>query len=1627
MSTTEGSQRVEDLVVPAESVEQVAPTPAASNPSVEVVAEQLAVMAVSGTESAAMLASGNEDHGPDSVSDPGYCPSPRPAVAVADTLLEENAVLKASLADLKETVNALLKAQVQAIAGNQNGHEDQQLKNLGLRLRLDGLIKNIPDFNGDQDHPNYLESFRKFILMVQELKSCEGFTNHDKLMFVVPHLKGQAYSWWAESTSCFASSEEAFTRIPIGEFLNKFSEKFMPRNPLYKLYSKLLNLHQNEKNTALHTNEFRTHAALVDGANAETLAFLFLKSLRPEVLDKVRSHIPNLQDFRALIDYACYSSEMDERREVLAVKAHKTGVKGLAVATTIRKSGKKQAWVQAAQLDRRCYRCGQSGHIIANCPTPADPNTRGSRGQKKVVKANTASTTIKVSTSLTTGGSHVLTGHENNIESDIHFILDSGSERHILSEKCANALGIKRVPTKTVVVTADGAQHRAEEASDKEIKLFCKNKCVVISKPLIVKNFCNNLLSVSCLNLCGYAITFGTNGSVVIMRNDKLIAETASTSSCERTLCLTESRVLETPVSNHKRKRFDAPKTPFGQSTYVTRSEDHGRDKSVRNLGFSDERLPVSHEESRGTTAEAKPCERTQNPWLENCRSVIKAFYIDSSLPLHQQDCMTVGNSRLSGNGEVVSEEGLSDGNLGKVFSENQPQRIGEFTVEEWHDVLGHASPRKLKEFFQLNFGLSPTLPKVFDCVSCQLGKHTLVRPSISKSDSNRHAPCEVVHMDICGPLNIKTGGGSKYVLNLVEDNARYVRAYLLASKDSESVVTRIDEFIKWINCQTGKNVKILRSDNGTEFVNEILQSVCRKYGIVHQTTNPYNAHQNGTVERVQRTLMETVRTWLIATKFPSPLWGELYMHAVRVYNIRPHSVLEGMSPAVVLLGKDHPMSQVSSGDLLPLGSKVVISIPKEKRDGKLAPRARIGWFLGSASNEPGVRCWDDKEQQVFVSAQIKSIPSERFKPSSDEDSRLTLALEEKAHSDEYQISHIVDEKVDDSGERRYRVRWENYSESDDTWERRETLQDTSALLQWDIPHAQEVAAFGVHEQGAGEVKLSVKSALQSKDRDRWLDAMRSEYDSIMDQGTWKVVERPSHQKVVTVTWVLKVKWNPDRTVPQYKARLCARGFTQVLGVDYDETYSPTLSRAGLRLVVAIAVQLNLQVHAVDCKNAFLNGEIDKEIYLEQPEGFEKDGTTRKSHVCRLIKALYGLKQAPLIWNQALNHALLAANFVKLEYEPCIYIYRSSYVQGSRRMEHVAYPLNLTPEEVLKDKLFCILAVYVDDVTIISTSDEGIAFAKRTIANAFMIKDEGMVKKIIGTEFTKVSNGLFLHQEQYATDILARHKLSDCNARKIPMDPHPNAEARRDDEEASNNRDYRKKIGELLYAATCTRPDLCISVNLCARHVESPSSRHDGLVKGILRYLRKSSDCGLFYERAHKPLQLTAYCDSDFAGDKSDSRSTSGYVILLNGCCVSWKTTKQKSTATSTVEAEYMAASLATKEVMWLQELLKEIFNTNGIVTPRLLMDNAGAECLARNDVMSERTKHIRYTYHFIKECVRDKVIELMHVSSAENVADMMTKPLAFDKLDKFKRMAGMITKREVLDIEARGRLKRFQ
>ena len=511
---------------------------------------------------------------------------------------------------------------------------------------------------------------------------------------------------------------------------------------------------------------------------------------------------------------------------------------------------------------------------------------------------------------------------------------------------------------------------------------------------------------------------------------------------------------------------------------------------------------------------------------------------------------------------------------------------------------------------------------------------------------------------------------------------------------------------------------------------------------------------------------------------------------------------------------------------------------------------------------------------------------------------------------------------------------------------------------------------------------------LHTPDRKQWEKAADEEYKSLIDNQTWMLAELPEGRKAVGCKWVFRIKRNVDGSVDRYKARLVAKGFSQMEGVDFSESFAPVAKFTSIRTLLAVGAAENMEIHQMDVKTAFLNGDRDEEIDMEQPEGFEILG---KEHlVCKLQKSLYGLKQAPRAWYQKMDKFLSSEGFQRLNSDHSVYV------------SHV-YESQVT------------IALYVDDLILVGKHLADKRKVKGTLSDRFEMKDLGDIKYCLGIQVDRdrIGRVIRLSQQRYIENVLRKFSMDQCNSISTPLDighrlSKSQSPQSKEEEESMLSIPYRQAVGSLMYAMIATRPDIAVAMGAVAQHMHNPGEAHWVAVKRIFRYLKGTADVCLSFSSHEGDSVLHGFVDSDWGGNSEERRSTSGYAFIFAGGAISWNSKKQPTVALSTTEAEYMAATQATKEAIWLRRFLEEIgFKQEG-PTP-IHSDSQGSIALIRNPVHHARTKHIDIQHHFVREKYESKEIEFFYCSTAEMPADILTKGLVKPKFEKCVSKLGLV------------------
>jgi len=493
------------------------------------------------------------------------------------------------------------------------------------------------------------------------------------------------------------------------------------------------------------------------------------------------------------------------------------------------------------------------------------------------------------------------------------------------------------------------------------------------------------------------------------------------------------------------------------------------------------------------------------------------------------------------------------------------------------------------------------------------------------------------------------------------------------------------------------------------------------------------------------------------------------------------------------------------------------------------------------------------------------------------------------------------------------------------------------------------------------------KDVFKSKDKTEWLNAVKEELNNMEKLKVFNIVKTvPSESNIISSRWVFKYKRDANGKIIKRKARLVAKGYTQEYGIDYKETFAPTLKQDTIRIITTIAVEKNFEIKQIDINSAYLNAPLKEKIYMKAPEGHHSHG----KFFWKLNKALYGLKQAGKEWNDKLNIELIKIGFKRLKSEPCVYIKINK-----------------------KKEIVCILSVYVDDILIAGTTEE-INGVKESIKRKFNIKDIGNVEFVIGIKFNKIKDGYILHQGRYLNDILNKFNTNNLTFSKnlIPIE-NTNLKNKKFEETK-----YRSAIGSLLYLAVCTRPDILYAVSKAARKSKEPNLEDWENVLKIFRYLKYTKNYGI---KIQKGINLKTFVDADFAGDQNTRKSTSGFLMLMGNTPTSWFSKLQHCVSTSTAEAEYYSLSECAKHALWYKHFLNELNIDIGSVT--IFVDNKATIYNSINQSINPKSKHIDIRYHHIRDLVSKKLIQLKYIKSKDNLADGFTKYLNNTSMKNFR------------------------
>jgi hypothetical protein len=880
-------------------------------------------------------------------------------------------------------------------------------------------------------------------------------------------------------------------------------------------------------------------------------------------------------------------------------------------------------------------------------------------------------------------------------------------------------------------------------------------------------------------------------------------------------------------------------------------------------------------------------------------------------------------------------------------------------TAELWHRRFGHLGYDNLAKLVKESMvtGMNIAAPEFSKsgkeaCEPCIMAK--MHRDPFPLSDSKSTEPLQLVHMDVCGPLETQSLGGSRYVATYLDDYSRLSVVQPLARKSD--VVTTTRDVLEQLEALSGARMRTVRTDGGGEYVNHELDGYFRSKGIRHQQTVRYTPEQNGAAERLNRTLMERVRAMLEDSQLSDQLWAEAVVTANYIRNRSPVTG-QTKTPWELFHG-----SKPDVGQLRAFGAQAWAHVPDKLRK-KLDSKALRGVMVGYATNTKGYRIMLD-DGTVIVSRDVLFDEGRLVVAADTAQPTASPAGGTAPAATEQEIAQDDSEEEEDAAS----VQTQQASR----YPERERHKPSEWWRGAGAPKA-NLATIGDIKEPA-----TLEEALSSEHANEWRAAMDEEMASLHANKTWELKELPDGVKTIPVKWVYKLKRDTTGNIERFKARLVAKGYKQREGVDFDEVYAPVSKHASLRALLAITAAQDLELHALDIKTAFLNGELEEDVYLDQPPGYKEGGRNMVAH---LRRALYGLRQAPRTWHLRLKEELESMGFKASDADPGLFTF-----------DHKSGRIHLL--------------VYVDDLLIAAHSLDGINYVKSKVCGAFDTRDLGEAKAFLGMSIVRDRFNKTIHLAQGAMvkELLDKYGVADAKPKGVPLSPSIQLSLGCGEPLDTTVYAYSTLIGSLLYLSVCTRPDIAYSVGALAKYMAKPTMAHWTAAKGVLRYLKGTADFGIKFGGGFGVV--LGYCDSDFAGDVDTRRSTTGYVYLLHGGAISWSSRRQATVAASTTEAEYMAAAAATKEAVWLRRLLGDL----GIVanTVGIKADNQSAIKLTKNPIASARSKHIDVLYHFARERVARKEVEFEYISTSEMVADALTKAVPEAKFNYCREHMGV-------------------
>lgn len=860
-----------------------------------------------------------------------------------------------------------------------------------------------------------------------------------------------------------------------------------------------------------------------------------------------------------------------------------------------------------------------------------------------------------------------------------------------------------------------------------------------------------------------------------------------------------------------------------------------------------------------------------------------------------------------------------------------------------WHKRLGHVNRKGLAI---LNL---PSDNKI--CDTCMRNKSTRLpfKPVIK---ARSHAIGDLIHTDIAGPMRVETKEGYRYYLTIMDDYSHFSQTYLL--KNKSEAADNLKGYIQVIEREKGIKVKRIHCDNGGEYTSNMFKNYCKDKGIVIEYTLPYSPQMNGKSERLNRTIYDKARTILDQSNLPRYLWGEAVLTATYLINRCPSKSINNRVPAKIF-GKEMNLQ-----NLRIFGAKgwMVIIPKRDKFDERAIPVRMLGYA------KTGYKVWDPRTDTVVVTRDVRFDENDIKYESENKEKNINKM---ENNNDTY-----IEEDIQCKSENKQEVNEQGKSNAND-----ENETDMSPVAPDIVNHQDQVisrskriikrpAYLNDYQLYQAYCLISSEEEPQTYDKATetgWNEAIEIELNAHKEMNTWTVTDLPKDKEAIDAKWIFKVKENGLK-----KARLVARGFQIREEKEFGTNYAPVARTSTVKTLLAHAVHNSLPIRQLDVPTAFLNGNLESEVYIKAPPGV----IVEKNKVLKLNRGLYGLRESPKCWNERFDCFMTKNGFTRSQYDYCLYYKRNIKVW---------------------------LLIYVDDI-ILTGTEENIVTIVKELKEEFRVKDLGSLNLFLGMEIQRTDSTLKITQSRHIEKMLQKFGMKDCKGSKTPL-----TKGYQFDEKELIIEDvpYRQLIGSLMFIATVSRPDIAYSVSYLSQYLDRPTKSLWTQAKRCLRYLKETSNLGLLFKRTEQKC-IETYSDSDWAGNISDRKSVSGSVTLYNGCTVTWISRKQNCVALSTVEAEYIAGATSACDLLYIKGLYYDFNTPDSDIKCVLYMDNKGAIQLSKSFENSKRAKHIDIRNHFLKDLIIKKELIVKYISTDDNLSDLCTKSLSSERLTMLRK-----------------------